>query len=215
MSIRSMNRKGPGGLATVTIDKRKGSATVQFDDDRHAYEILLEDAPIGLLKGRYFINLDADAVKIVGMRPPRGAYMAKFEKFAHKEDEAPTFKQVAMRTGTKKDGTQFVIKPHLEFTAVFKVVGGDFDGFEVPYSMWYCFEPYAEDPKEAALIGSGRGKVESFLGAVGFDFLEDSIAYSDNVLPKLQDEIIKKDREVVLTINQYGYVDDVTMAPQK
>jgi len=214
MSITSRNRKGPGGLATVKIDKRKGVATVQYENTHHAYEIMLEDAPDNLLTGKYFVNLDPDAVRIVSVRPPRGAYMAKFTNFAHKKDEPPTFRQVAMRTGQKKDGSTFVIKPHLEFTAVFEVASGDFKGFEIPHSMWYCFEPFETDPNEAQLVGQGRGKVEAFLQAVGYDFLEDSIPYSDNVLPAMEKTILEKDKEVVLSLNQYGYVQDLTEAPK-
>ena len=211
MGLRSVKRYGPSGLARVTVGKEK--VTVAFKDG-DTYEIFREDAPDEIKAGEYIVSINADKTKIMGVQPPKGTYFAKFVGFSHKQDEAPIYREVAAREGTNsKTGDKFYIKRHLEFTAIFEVTKKDFAGLQIPFNMWYCFEPDDQYPGESLLIGSGRGKVEDFLSALGFDFLNDSIPYSDNVLPQLQETLLSKDTELVLTVNDKGYIDEVVTSP--
>ena len=210
MPIYRTREYGPSGFASVKVERDK--VLVEFAETHQTYSIFKEDAPENIITEKYFVTLNQDGTKITGMRPPKGTYFAHFANFTHKKDEPPTFKDVPADIKRKKDNTTYAVPAHLEFTAIFDIDKGKFGGFQVPYSMWYCFKPYGTTG-ESAISGRGRGKVEEFLLAVGFDFMADSIPYSENVLPELEQAIRERKGQVVLVLNEYGYVDSIAEAP--
>ena len=214
MAITSRAKYGPRGLAKVTVTDEK--IKVQFEETRDTFEVFREDAPeYKITDGKYIVSMDSDCMKIMNIIPPKGTYFGRFSHFWHKQDELPIYRSVAAKTGRKKDGGSFFVPSHLEFTAVFSITSKDYEGFEVPYIMWYCFEPGKIDPFESDIVGKGRQKVEDFLMAAGFDVLTDSIPYSENVLPELEKMVLSKKAEVAITINLGGWVDDITSAPSR
>lgn len=210
MPIYRVKERGASGLARVTVSPDK--IKVKFEDASSDYLILPEDAPEGIKTGTFFVTLSSDESKIYSVRPPKGSYWAKFKNFSHKKDELPIYREVAADVKRKKTGETYPVPAHLEFTALFKVTKGDFSWMELPYFMWYAFKAYANSG-ETAISGRGSQKVEEFLVACGFDFMKDSIPYSENVLPALEKLIVEKDQDVMITVNEYGYIDTLFAAP--
>jgi len=170
--------------------------------------------PPKVLDGKFFVELSSDESKIRACRPPKGSYWAKFSHFSHQKDKPPNVKEVPADVKRKRTGETYPVPAHLEFTAVFKIIKGDFVWMELPYSMWYAFKVYGSSG-ECAISGRGSQKVEEFLVAVGFDFMKDSIPYSENILPSLEQMIQEKDGGVMITINEYGYIDTLFAAPKE
>jgi hypothetical protein len=198
-----VNKYGDSGVANVKVFDDK--VIVTFVDPPQKFEILPEDTPKGVtLKNlKYNITMSQENDKIRYVKPIDGTYLCKFKEFAHKEGEQPTFHVVEP---TKWAGR------HLEFTAVMKIVKGDYDGLEIIRNLWYIFEKHPEDDA-VQFGGKGSRNVEDALIALGVDLAEDFPAYSENILPALQEVILKKDA-TALAIIEKGFCKKLEQAPQ-
>ena len=203
MGMHRINKYGDSGLATVKVFDDK--ILVTFDDPPQKFEILPEDAPKGVvLKNlKYNSTMAQENDKIRYIKPKDGSYLVKFKEFAHKEGEQPTFKVVEPNKWAGR---------HLEFTMVMKITKGDYEGLEITRNLWYIFEKF-EQTDEIQFGGKGSRNVEDALTAFGMDLIEDSPPYSENILPALQEILLKKD-VTALAIVEKGFVKKIEEAPQ-
>lgn len=201
MAFHKVNKYGDSGLASVKVFDDK--IIVAFDDPPQKFEILPEDAPKGLKNLKYNITMSQDNDKIRYVKPKDGSYLVKFKEFAHKENEQPIFKVVEP---TKWAGR------HLEFTMVLKIIKGDYEGLDITRNLWYIFERF-EATDEIQFGGKGSRNVEDALTALGLDLATEAPAYSENILPALQELLLKKD-VTALAIVEKGFVKKIEQAPQ-
>lgn len=201
--MHKVSKYGDSGLATVKVFDDK--IIVTFEDPPQKFEILPEDTPKGIvLKNlKYNVTMDQENSKIRYVKPKDGSYLVKFKEFAHKEGEQPIFKVVEP---TKWAGR------HLEFTMVLKIVKGDYEGLEITRNLWYVFERY-EATDEIQFGGKGSRNVEDALTAFGLDLATEAPVYSENILPALQEMLLKKD-VTALAIVEKGFVKKIEPAPQ-
>lgn len=205
---RRVVERGIDGLATVHVAPDK--ITVRYEDGQ-VYNILPEDVYEGVkvIKGKYFIGLNADGNKIRNTRPVKGSYRCKMDSFGNmgKKDEPPIYYE--------KKQDNFGNPPHLEFWINFKVQDKEFEGFVISRSYWYCFkrDDAPEYAGKIAFKGNGSKTMEELLMEMGVGIDEIDFDYSDNVLPELEKLVKSKDVELVVMVNDKGYVRSVTRMP--
>jgi len=56
-------------------------------------------------------------------------------------------------------------------------------------------------------------KLEDFMNKCGFDWVRDSIPWSDNILPELQKILRSKDLKVQATLSEKGWVNELVDLP--
>jgi hypothetical protein len=203
---RRVAEKGIDGLGKVTVTPEK--IKIKYTDGQ-TFDILPEDIYEGVkvVDGTYFVGLNAEGNKIRSTRPVKGTYRCKFDHFGGKKDEPPIYYE--------KKTDNFGNPPHLEFWIIFKVVDKEFAGFEIARSYWYCFkrDNSPEFEGKIMLSGSGSRTMEELLQELGVPLEDISFDYSDNILPELFKLIKSKDKELVVTVGDKGYVKSVTQMP--
>jgi len=203
---RRLVEKGIDGMGKVTVTPDK--IKVHYEDGQ-VFNILPEDIYEGIkvIDGKYFVGLNAEGNKIRSTRPPKGAYRCKFDHFGGKKDEPPIYYE--------KKVDNFGNPPHLEFWIIFKVMDKDYADFEIARSYWYCFkrDNSPEYEGKIALMGNGSRVMEELLHEMGVPLEDIDFDYSDNILPELSKLIKAKDKELVVTVGDKGYVKTVTTMP--
>lgn len=200
---------GKSGLATVKVKANQYDVT--FADDQWKVVIEKEDAPDDVREGECYVSLDEHNTKILSIRPPAKAYYGKFVGFWAKDGELPIYRQIPYSPPNKV--RNFEIPAHLETTAQFKIIDDKkWEGFIVTMPVVYCFVDYMQSGV-VALKGWGSKKAEEFLVQCGIDFMKDTIPYSENILPTLQDMLREKDVKLLLTIKEGGWIKSIVTAP--
>ena len=210
MAIATVRKKSYGRSGLAKVKKTGSQYEIRFDDDGWKINIEQEDVPECMREGEMYVTLDEYNTKVVSIRPQGKAYYARFSGFWAEEGKLPSFRDVKFQPATRT--RNWDIPSHLEMTAQFKIEGDkQWEGFLVSKPLSYCFMNY-EDSGEVALTGWGSKKTEQFLTELGIDMRKDSIPYSENVLPVLQDML--RDRNVKLILNmKNGWINDISAAP--
>jgi len=223
MAMQIKQKYGPKGLAKVKVGKEE--VRVEFVDKeklgRVPFLIKPEDVfPADIQDGEYIVSLNAEGTKIMNINVPKGSYYLKFSHFSHKLDDQdvplpPTFRDVPYKINSRRDGTTYSVPAHLEFTALFKVCDHkDFTGWVVPYNLNYLYAK--DDITDETCIMRGRGieALEKFQKVCGFDFEQDGIVYSDNILPEMERLLQEKDRKIIGVVNDYGFLKELNPLPE-
>lgn len=204
--------KGRSGIAMVSIQGDK--VKVVFEDNDQVVTCLLEDCPSYIRPGRQAITLNSSNTAIYGARPVGGTFKAQFVGFASRENEPPTIREVAARSGVSQAGKKYNIKAHLEFTALFDIVSGKWKNYRLVYNLPYGFERYdSEDTDKPTTLVYG-GKLAEFLALCGVDFESDTIPFSDNVLVYLEKLLRSRSRTITISLNDQGWVKDIGELPE-
>jgi len=211
MSIQRITKRNYGKSGLATVHARTNQYDVVFNDDQWKVVVEKEDAPDDVREGECFVSLDEHNTKIMSIRPPAKAYYGKFASFWAKEGELPIFRTIQF--SPRHPNRDWDIPAHLETTAQFKIVEDKkWDGFIVTLPVVYCFVDYMQSGV-AALTGWGSKKTEEFLVQCGIDFMKDTIPYSENILPTLQDILREKNAKLLITIVKGGWVKSIITAP--
>lgn len=199
------SEKGVSDKAEVTVSADK--VIVKLQSSGQIYTIFPEDCPRWLQKsGVYNITLNAGGSKILSCRPGKpGSYFAFFSRFAFPEPRL-----VEESIGKKADGQTFKIERHLEFIPVFAITGGEYNGFEVSMKLWYTFRPVGNP---AIVAVPSKGKVLNFLIAAGLDLQNDTIMWSDNILPDLEKLLTSKNKLMIIQLTDRGWISNLAEAP--
>ncbi len=206
--LRGKKKYGKSGLAT--IKKSGGEFHITFKEDNQKIVVEAEDALDDMREGEAFVTMDEHNIGVAAIRPAGKAYFAHFIGFYAKEGELPNWKLIPFSPKSPK--RSWDVPEHLEATALFKIEGDkQWDGFTVGKSICYCFINY-EGSGEVALSGWGSKKTEEFMTELGYDFMKDSLPYSDNVLPVLQETLLERNVKVLLQMKN-GWINDIVAAP--
>ena len=194
---------GTSGQATV---KTRGSDIEVMFESGQRFLIPMENLPKGttLKDGDYNITLDKEGFKIMSVRPPKGFYKVAFTGFVHKDGELPTprTKEKSPPTATRS----WEIPNHQDFTALYTVsdTNKKYGGLVISVTQVYAF--YNHDDEIAGISGYGSKRLEEWLSGMGFNPQRDSIKYSDNILPWLEEKLIGMKTVYVLYIDEKGFV---------
>lgn len=207
----STGGKGANGIANVTVTTNK--VRVEFEDNNNqVIEVLRDDAPDYIITGRQIVVLSSDNNKIFSAKPIGGSYMCKFIGFWSREGEPPTPKKVEARTGTSSKGNAYKIPEHLEFTVLFEIVTPKkWSKYQLSMNLFYAFSEYEGGITQ--IKGAGSQKLVEFLEVAGVDFTTDDIPFSENVLPFIEKMLLNRNKTMVISLNQKGWVDSVVVAP--
>ena len=174
--------------------------------------MLREDAPDYMISGRQLVTLSGDNNKIFNARPQGGSHLCQFIGFASRDAEPPTPRKIDAKTGTSKKGQAYKIPEHLEFTALFQILGGQWKGYQLANNVFYAFLPYEGGITQ--IKGTGSQKLEDFLMVTGLDFATDDIPFSENVLPFLEKLLLSRGKKLIIGLSPDGWVDTIVQAPE-
>jgi len=206
--LRGQRKYGKSGLAT--IKKHGGEFHITFKEDNQKIVVEEGDALDDMREGEAYVTMDEHNIGVAAIRPAGKAYYGKFIGFYAKEGELPNWRLIPYSPKTQK--RTWDIPEHLEATALFKIEGDkQWDGFTIGKSIVYCFVNY-DNSGEVALMGYGSKKTEEFMTELGYDFMKDTLPYSDNILPVLQDTLLERGVKLLLQMRN-GWIQDIIAAP--
>jgi len=210
----SKGGKGSSGPAEVTVTSNKIRVVfigTKDKPDGQVIDVLREDAPDYMVSGRQLVTLSSDNTKIFNARPIGGSHLAEFIGFASKDAEPPTPRKVDAKAGTSRAGKPYKIPEHLEFTALFRITRGTWKGYQIANNLFYAFLPYEGGITQ--IKGAGSDKLTQFLEVTGIDFVTDDIPFSENVLVYLEKLLLSRNKQLIISLTQEGWVDSVVEAP--
>lgn len=190
---------GPQGQAQVTV--AKGTVRIRFSANNVVYEIPRANCPDYLTaSGVYRVSLSEDTTSVVSVSPYNGDYLVKFVRFGSKN--AVPVPRREQSPGRRRDGTMYP-RDFLKFSATLEVTQGPLAGAPIvsPFLYRDRSNGFANDGEGELLIaGDSRDvqKLVSFLTAAGV--FEMRLPFSDNVLPALQEAILRRGDEFKVTI---------------
>lgn len=97
----------------------------------------------------------------------------------------------------------------LMFTVLLEILGPKkFAGLQLSHALLYGFD--RDDLGNMKIVGVGNDatKLDNFLTVAGFDWIDDELPYSSNVLPDLDELLLDRDRPFLAKIRR-GYVNKV------
>jgi len=202
---------GPSGPANVRM--LKGIVRIEFQDGDQV-DVTPDQWNSKYPAGKYFVGCNRERNKITFISPPPGSYIVKFGEVKHADKELPI--PYIERGGPResRDGkSKWFADDEPRFRVSMVVVDGPCDGLEITYWLPYIFTNAGNG--ECVLEGRKNQlkRMEEFLRAVGFDTLNDSIPYSDNVLPAFNNIIQKRNEMFSVTLGDKGYVDSIVRIP--
>lgn len=214
MEFRQKSSFGPNGLAEVRLLKDK--VKVIFEDG-DIYELPKDGFPEDRKAGNYILGLDKDRTKVMFLKPVGGAtYYAKFQEFKRDGTDIPN--PYIQRGGPRKskDGGTWIADDEMRFKAILTVLdpGGQYDGLNLTATVPYVFEQKPGTTLVEAVGKKGQlERVEKFLRVTGFDFVNDTLQYSPNILPALERLLQEKGAIFSVTLNDKGFISEMAQVP--
>jgi hypothetical protein len=199
------------GVAEVTV---KPSGRIQVLMNDRAYNFDPGDPiPEGMVNGTYAVSMSESGDKLWSIRPAVGLYRVRFTGIAGKEGEPPTPKLVQGGPRTGKDGKHWVALDKYQFTLLFEIVTGKCKGMAITYTLDYLFKRYMETDEvyvpDRGGAGSASKKLIEVMSLLGFDWTNDSIPWSENILPWLEAWLLKKPKRNLVVILKDGWIDSI------
>ena len=204
---------GPSGLAEVKVLSKV--VRIEFADG-DIYEIPLDGWDKARGSGKYVVTLNKGCDKAVGVKPPAGTYLVKFNKFANRIDEIPQTRIQKGRNVVTDTGKKFTIPDKLVFDALLSVVNHDkYEDLNILLILPYGFEPEPGTPNTIISVSGKRDleNIEKFLRFAGYDFNKD-MPYSPNVLPFLEEDLRRQGKIFMVTIGEKGFIDTMAEVPE-
>lgn len=95
----------------------------------------------------------------------------------------------------------------LMFSALLEVLDpADYRELIIPTSFQYCFDRDTLGNMKLKGVGRDAAMTDSYLNLSGYDWIEDEIPYSNNILPDLENLILDRNRPFVVKMRN-GYVN--------
>jgi hypothetical protein len=210
---KEIKKTGTKGKAEVRV--LKDSVRVVFEDG-FSPEFSKEDVMCPIIPGRgLFVQLAKGDLKIQTIRPWAGSFIFTLRDFAHKEGAEPTFRQEDARTVTWNDNgvtKTFPVDARLAWTALLDIVDDkEFEGVTFPFTVPYVVD---RDNVSGNMIIAGdpsnAKKMRDFMEKFGYDFDNDALPFSANLLPMLLDLLLERG-ELVSAIVENGYIKNNSM----
>lgn len=212
--VKTSEFDGPSGAAKVALNGNKTKAKVTFNESGDNYIVSVKDCSDevkGYIRsGEFIVKMSKDKDKLYSMSPVNGLFEGKVVKFSSKKDQPPS---PMTKTATNKDGQTY---SYQFFVVMIQIVSGDYTGMQIPLFLRYNFGEEKQEVKGEVKNVTGYNKsldkskhtafLDEFLTITGaWDF--GPLPYSDNVLPKLEQRILRKDK-VFNFLMKKGYVDN-------
>jgi hypothetical protein len=211
------NFRGPKGAAdyvrgedVVEITFKKSGDTFAFPRDEE--NIWCLDEVDSIDSGEVFAQVTRDGKRLQNIRPLVGTFWVQLDGFAKGEGQPPAPKSYE-GMARRDDGTSF--KYSFEgFTALLKVVRGNWEGVIIPTMLRYNFTD-AGDGESTGIKGTGKysQQLSQFLEFGGIDFDTDTIPLSENVLPWIEKTLTDRSKTFMVVVND-GYVSAFAPAPE-
>lgn len=219
MAIHTETRGGSykRGLADVRV-RDDAELVIKLDgDDGGTFVVPYDMAKIGIVTdGLYRVSLSSDGSQLFGINPEKGTYIVRYNGMVSSQGQLPAPKLVHGGLRHKKDGKgTFTVPDYLAFTVLLRVVSATCKRMTIPLQLNYSFEQYKTTNETVIPLGTKPlEKTAKFLELAGMDFTKDTIPWSDNVLPYL-DELFQERNTKFQVVMKNGYVDEMfEMAPE-
>ena len=219
MAVQTVQDKNRGPIGTAKVSIKGNKIHIVFEDESKypmPFTVERDSYEGAIASGRMNVRMSKDGSELYGMFPSEGNHFVKFQKFAAQENQLPTFRDIARTIKNTQGGESYPVEAHREFTALLEIVGGStYDGMVIPLSLWDLFQEY----EGVTALRTGRYKafkkvlVKPFLELSGMDFLNDTLEYSENILPALEKLLQKRDRVFFCNV-QEGWVNTLSPAPE-
>lgn len=194
------------GTAQVKVGKT--SVKVVFDDrPDEPWEVDLKLCPKVCLAGHWKVSMPKDHKSLYSIAPINGVFTCKVVEFVHAQNALPAPKHYSKEV-TKTDGTKF-LSEYDTFTALLEILEGKAAGLQIAYMLRYNFGASEDGIVEITKQKSPRTtELINFLETTGA-FDKGSMEYSENILPALQDRILKANRQLAIIMKD-GWVSGVS-----
>lgn len=162
--------------------------------------------------GIVFAEVSRDRKKLSAIRPLRGSFVGKFAGIAKPQGQPPAAKLYEGTFTNKVTGNKEGYS-YEAFTALFEVTVGSWAGVVIPVFLRYNFVD-AGDGETTGIKGQGKHStmLAQFMEYSGFDLLNESIPYSENVLPWLEANLLENDESMLIVLED-GYAQSFGPAP--
>ena len=213
---RKRRQQGPSGHGTVKVL----SKMVRVDlDEGGSFDIPKSNAPDYLIDNvkdtkvrRFDIGLSSDTTRLSKLSPLNGSFVVGFLGFSRggRGPESPPIP----KTGTGKYGE------YRHMSALLQILMNADNGFKGMRTYGWLHYKFAEAEEDGEIVAAtwGHGiqstRLNGFLQGIGLDFEVDSIPWSDNTLPFIEDEGVE--RAVPFTIKMKdGWVEEYSVLPKE
>lgn len=212
MAIPTEKRGGTGkkGMAEVRVKEDMDMLVIKFDDSDDLIKVEYDPTKVGYVSnGRYRVSMSASGDKIFGMTPEKGTYIVRYDGMVAKEGQVPSPFVVKGGERKRKDGGTFKAEDYLAFTVLLRIVSKENKGVHLPVQLTYSFEQYKDTGETLILLGRvAYERTAQFLEYAGIDFNTDTIPYSENILPWIDETLQKRNVKFQVSLKD-GYVDDM------
>ncbi len=215
MAINVGTVAGIEGEAEVFVTNQ-GTIRLTMVEGGKRFEIFKDDAPnVPDTVQKAFVKLNAEGTKIWSIAPLPGTCFVKLLKFSSKENEPP-IPWMSKERMFEKGGQKGIIKPQLMFTVQYIVTSGPNKGLTCSMSVPYAFKPWTEGAETpvAQIAGQGVRKLEEWLRINGIDFVQDSIPFSENILPALEKMLLPRAKTLIAEVGKRGWINSLMAAPE-
>lgn len=192
--IGTVRLKGKNGLVIDLGDK--GQYSLVNEKDAKTFEL-----PKGFKGGTYSVSMASNGNRLFSLYPHKGTFLVKTRRFAAKEGGVPTpWIQHSQKWGTDSQ----------RFTVLLEILEGEYKGWELPVFFDYKFG--AQDG-QMVVVGKGRGTetLVNYMNYAGYNFDSDEIVAADNVLPDLEDLLIRR-KKPFYVVMENGFMQAVAPA---
>lgn len=206
MPIPSVQRKktyGPRGLANVEVHEDR--VTVEYEKSGELLSFPTNDPEAILAEnvhdGTLYVQVSKDKTKLLDVRPARGTFIVKVKGFAKRKDQEPTPRHYE-GMGTKANGETFPYK-YDGFTVLLEVAEGEkWMGTTIPCFLRYLFVDAGDGTTAGVKVGTNHAEtLVNFLELAGLDPEVDTIPYSENVLPWLEQTLIDRGKVFMVIVD--------------
>lgn len=155
-------------------------------------------------KGDWSFQINGKKDQIYTAYPSNGIFKVKFMDFATAKGEALPAPQLHRGGAIKKnqDGSTYTDPEYLYCIANLKNMEGDYAGITFPYFLRYYFKRFEDGGNAiAGIYGEGKrygDQLIEFLTAFGG--FEEVLPWSDNLLPKIMQMLLKADKTATLVM---------------
>ena len=217
MDVEFSGQKGPEGPCSARLTKETIKITAETGE---VYTIALDHLGRGIKAvagDALFFRLNRTEDWLYQLNPYSGTYILEFTGFRRtwnrdleREEKLPT--TWTMRGGMRRGrgGGRYRAADRTMFTAEFLIIGGEFDGVKLSKALDYLWEPGADGEAKLRAAGDRGTRVYDLLKALNFDFANDGVEYSPNILPALEKILLAK-KQYVTGVIEDGFL--ATLAP--
>jgi hypothetical protein len=174
----------------------------------------MELPPAGTQLRNVMVNTNGGGDMLYGFFPSKGTHIVKFYKFSCRDGEDPKPRTIPGGERKSNDGRKWYQPDRLGFTALLRVMAGEFEGCIIPLTLDYIFE---RDVDGTCFLKGGKksvGRVQNFLDLCGFDTANETLRWTDNILPDLQMLLSERSDEATFQVAMKdGWVDEAAELP--